>query len=89
MNDSTSAEVEQGSPSQSLFFQLLHNMISNESHTGVIDWTPDGEAFAVLLKTEFEDNILPLYFPHARYTVRYALIYIFQDVKKCPPNSLS
>jgi len=42
-------------------------MIKKESHTGCIDWTPDGKGFAILLKQNFETNILPLYFGKAKY----------------------
>ena len=65
---SDSCEVEQGTPAQSIFLQKLHSMINNESHTGCVDWMPDGKGFAVFLKQKFEANILPVYFGQAKYT---------------------
>lgn len=65
---SDSSEDVQGTPAQNIFFQTLHRMITNESHTGAIDWLPDGDGFVVTLKNSFSSDILPLYFGQAKYT---------------------
>jgi len=63
-----SQTIEQCTPAQIIFFQTLHDMIDNESHTGCIDWAPDGKGFAILLKQTFEANVLPLYFGKVKFT---------------------
>jgi len=65
---SDSSEVDQATPAESIFFQKVHSMINNESHTGSVGWTPDGTGFVICSKEAFCGNILPAYFGQAKYT---------------------
>ena len=58
----------QGTPAQTIFFQKLHSMITNESHTGYIEWLPGHNGFVIPFKQIFSDNVLPRYFGKAKYS---------------------
>ncbi len=67
-NNSISDTMEQqGTPAQLIFFRRLHSMISNETHSGVVVWLPDGLGFVILSKQAFTDNILGRYFGRSKF----------------------
>lgn len=62
-------EAEQGTPAQQIFFQSLHNMISNaRGSTGCIDWLPEGNGFVITKKETFAEDVLSKYFPKAKFS---------------------
>jgi hypothetical protein len=49
------------------FASRLHEILSNPEYSAYISWLPHGRAWKILDKAEFEKNVIPNYFRHARY----------------------
>ncbi|KAL4169331.1 hypothetical protein KRP22_010251 [Phytophthora ramorum] len=49
------------------FLRSLRRMLENESDE-VLRWTPDGRAFEILDMARMQDEVLPKYFKHRKYT---------------------
>jgi HSF-type DNA-binding len=51
------------------FAQKVHHMLENQdTNQDTIAWLPHGRAFRVLRPSDFERNVMPNYFGHARYS---------------------
>ncbi len=45
----------------------LHRILSNSEYSDVISWLPHGRSWRVLKPKAFEENVIPIYFRHAKY----------------------
>ena len=50
------------------FASRLHEILSKPEYSACISWLPHGRAWKILDKAEFETNVIPNHFRHARYS---------------------
>jgi hypothetical protein len=46
----------------------LHMILSNPDFQDIIGWLPHGRSWRILQQKAFEENVIPLYFRHGRYS---------------------
>ena len=50
------------------FAQKVHHMLSQPHFENMIAWRPHGRAWRVLKPNDFEQQVMPMYFGHSRYS---------------------
>mmetsp|Transcript_35916 Transcript_35916/g.66166 ORF Transcript_35916/g.66166 Transcript_35916/m.66166 type:complete len:171 (-) Transcript_35916:139-651(-) len=60
--------IQMASNKEPTFIVKLHQMLSNPDISGIISWLPHGRAWRILQRKAFEDQVIPLYFRHCRYS---------------------
>ena len=50
------------------FPMKLHTILSNPEFQDIIAWLPHGRAWRILQHKAFEENVIPLFFRHGRYS---------------------
>lgn len=71
-------------PIASSFLQKTFEMLSDDSLSDTISWTPSGESFELRNLTEFSEQVLPKYFKHNNLAsfVRQLNMYDFHKQRK-------
>jgi HSF-type DNA-binding len=47
---------------------ILHEILSNPAYNECITWQPNGQAWRIIRRTQFERVVIPRYFRHGRYS---------------------
>lgn len=56
-------------PSRKITFpDKLHLILSNPEFSDIISWLPHGRSWRILQQKPFEQQVIPLYFRHTRYS---------------------
>ena len=50
------------------FVAKLHSILSNSAFDDIVSWLPHGRAWRVDQRAAFEEQVLPLYFRHGKYS---------------------
>ncbi len=58
----------------------LHRILSNSEYNDVICWLPHGRSWRVLKPKAFEENVIPVYFRHAKYASFMRQVSLFKYI---------
>ena len=64
------------------FLHKVYDMLSNESWSSIVAWSPEGTEFVILSMNEFAERVLPIYFKHSNFSsfIRQLNIYDFHKI---------
>jgi hypothetical protein len=70
------------------FPEKVHHLLMQEEYQDWIAWNPHGRSFSVLVPKTFEENVLPKYLGHTRYSsfLRQLANYGFRTLSKTGPE---
>jgi len=68
ITDTSTTDSRKSTNKESTFPVKLHKILSSQQFRHVITWLPHGRAWKILDHEVFEDQVLPLFFNHGRYT---------------------
>jgi len=60
--------IQMAANKEPTFIVKLHQMLSNPDIEDIISWLPHGRAWRILQRKPFEEQVIPLYFRHCRYS---------------------
>lgn len=65
---------------------ILHQILTKEELGHIISWLPHGRSWCILDRSQFERNVIPIYFDHGRYAsfMRQVNYWGFSRVNKGP-----
>ena len=68
----------------STFIMKSYKILEDKRHSEVVEWADEGNCFIVKSKDRFENEILPKYFKHRKFSsfVRQLNMYDFHKIRK-------
>jgi HSF-type DNA-binding len=66
-SDSSSAKIKKRNPLLNKFLSKTYHMVDS-CDSGVACWSNGGKAFTILDQERFQDEVLPKYFNHSKFT---------------------